>query len=978
MSSLFFCAFFTNTLLLNFCGLLNKTTVKYDSMQKITRWFIARQHERVYSMKFLFRSIILSTLLLGNVPSNYAADNFYEQALQSYQQQKYDAAYIYLKNALQADPKNLPAKLLMGQLLTHNGYYDEAIKEFRQALEYKIDINLVLLPLGNVLTFNSQYQDVIDLGKGYKLSNESNFEWKMLSASAYSNLGKPDLARAEYINAIKLYPDNTRALNSLAFLDLSENNLDSAAQQADKSLKLNSDDHRTWHLKGKIAEAQGNIQQAITFYHTALKIEPDDPVAKRSLAYALISANQFSEAKVVGDDIIKQTPDDPFAMLLNSWLLAKNEQGELANNILNDLSSKLTLVTDTTFDQQDALLFVKGMTEYVQGNYEQARMTLGKYVNKNRQDINAASMLAEIYASMGQNDAAMHVLERIEDKLIDKLPIALKLADLYLKNNKDFKADYWLTKLREQYPDNIKIILMSSKALIARGKMDSAIKLIEQSSRQNNQEPSLLLARGFLYIQNGQFEEALKAAKVLTKTDNRNVDYWNLESAALLRLRRYEEAQQAIDNVLAIAPHHFVGRFNQAMILKNTGQTTQARTLLTSLVEEQPNHNASQFQLALVEAEDNQLQAAINRLERLVVIESRNIKAQLLLLNLYLKNQQTDVALRLSNKLVKEFPLEPEFAIKRAEVLIAARNMEEAKLQLSKLYNLWLDDPQKLFRLSGMQQSVDDYEGANNTLLRALTQLPKHLLLNLEYARLSLQLKEYELAQNVADSMQKQYGKDANIALLMGDIALAKNDNIKAHRFYLDAVTMQEDYQLPLIRLYELARRGIKQQEFTTLLQKLLDKQPDNNWRRKLFADHLMNQNQWQEAKNHYVILVEQEKIKGDYTILNNLANIYMQDDLPTALTYAKRALENGSTVPAVLDTHGWILVQLGRFEDGLVSLRQAHAIDSNDLSIRYHIAFTLQKLGRTAEAKAELEKVLASKTPFNERPAAEQMLSTI
>ena len=929
-------------------------------------------------MKFLFKSIILSGLLLGPLQFTYAADNFYEQALQSYQQQKYDVAYIYLKNALQADPKNLPAKLLMGQLLTRNGYYDEAIKEFRQALDYKIDINLVLLPLGNVLTFNSQYQDVIDLGKGYKLTNDSNFEWKMLSASAYSNLGKPDLARSEYQSAIKLFPDNTRALNSLAFLDLSENKLDNAAKLADRSLKINPDDHRTWHLKGKIAEAQGNIEQALQFYRNALKIESDDPVAKRSLAYALISTNQFDEAKLIADDIIKQTPDDPFAMLLNSWLLAKNEQGELANNILNDLSSKLTLVTDATFDQQDALLFVKGMTEYVQGNFEQARVTLGKYVNKNRQDINAAAMLAEIYVAMGQNDAAMHILERVEDKLIDKLQIALKLADLYLQNGKDFKADYWLSKLREQYPDNIKIVLMSSKALIARGKKDSAIKLIEQSSSKNKQEPSLLLARGFLYIQNGQFEEALKVAKSLTKADSRNIDYWNLESAALIRLRRYDEAQQAIDNVLAISPRHFAGRFNQAMILKNTGQTTQARTLLTSLVEEQPNHNASQFQLALVEADDNQTQSAIDRLERLVIIEPRNIKAQLLLLNLYLKNQQSEVALRLVNKLIKDFPLEPEIAIKRAEILIATRNVEEARLQLSKLYNLWLDDPQKLFRLSGMQQSVDDFEGANNTLLRALSYLPQHLLLNLEYARLNLQLNEYQVAQNVADSMEKQYGKDANIFLLKGDIALAKNDYTRAHGLYLNAITLQDDYQLPLIRLYELARRGVKQQEFTALLQKLVDKQPDNNWRRKLFADHLMNQNQWLEAKDHYLVLIEQEKISNDYSILNNLANIYMQDDLPTAFAYAKRAVENASTIPAVLDTHGWILVQMGRFEDGLVSLRQAHAINSNDLSIRYHIAFTLQKLGRTAEAKVELERALASKEAFSERPAAEKLLSSI
>ena len=865
-------------------------------------------------MTFSLKPISIAFILFGSLLPVHAADNYYESALRSYQNQEFDASYIYLKNALQANPKNLPAKLLMGQLMTRNGYYEEAIKEFRQALEYKIDINLVLQPLGNVLTFNQQYQDVIELGKGYKLSDESNFEWKMLSASAYSSLGKPELARAEYNKAIKLYPNNTRAINSLAYLDLSENKLDSAEQQVERSLTIAPGDHRTWHLKGKITEARGDFPKAIELYNTALKLEPEDPVARRSLAYALISTNQLVEAKVVADKIIKQTPDDPFAMLLSSWVLSKNEQGELANNILDNLSSKLTLVNDSTFEQQDSLLFVKGMTEYVQGNFEQARLTLAKYVNKNRQDINATAMLTEIYISMGQNDAAMHILERIEDKLADHLELALKLADLYLRNGKDFKADYWLSKLRGMYPDNIKITLMSSKALIARGKMDEAIQLIEESANKHSQNPSLLLARGFLYIQNGQFEQALKAAEILTKADDRNVDYWNLQSAALLRLGRNEEAQVAIDNVLAISPTHFAGRFNQAMLLKSTQHFSQAKKLLETLVEQQPGHSASQFQLALVESEDNDLVPAIARLENLLVLESRNKSANLLLLDLYVKNQQTDLALRLVNKLTKEFPVDPEFSIKRAEILIANRDIDEAKLQLTKLYQLWLDSPEKLFRLSSMQQSVNDFEGANNTLLKALSYLPKHLLLNLEYARLNLQLNETQIAQDVADSMEKQYGKNPNISLLKGDIALAKDDYVAAQMFYLNAINLQNDYQLPLIRLYELARRGVKEQEFADLLKRLVDEQPNNHWRRKLLADHLMNQNKWLEAKAHYLQLIEQDKIGNDYSILNNLANIYIQDDLPTALTYAKRALERASTEPAVLDTHGWILVKLGRF----------------------------------------------------------------
>jgi Tfp pilus assembly protein PilF len=199
-----------------------------------------------------------------------AADGSYEMALQSFQQKEYDVSYIHLKNTLQVDPKNLPAKLLMGQLLTRNGYYDEAIVEFRQAIEFEIDIHLVLVPLGNALIFSKQYQDVIDLGKGFNLNDGITFEWKMLSAAAYNNLDKLDMARAEYKAAIALFKDNTRAINSLAFLDLNDKKLARAERQADRSLKIESQNYRTWHLKGRIAEAKGELLEAIKFYQTSL------------------------------------------------------------------------------------------------------------------------------------------------------------------------------------------------------------------------------------------------------------------------------------------------------------------------------------------------------------------------------------------------------------------------------------------------------------------------------------------------------------------------------------------------------------------------------------------------------------------------------------------------------------------------------------------------------------------------------------
>jgi putative PEP-CTERM system TPR-repeat lipoprotein len=901
----------------------------------------------------------------------FAADRNYEAALQSYQQQEYDTAYIYLKNALQTDPKNLAAKLLLGKLFTRNGYYDEAIREFKEALEYQIDIELVLVPLGNVLLFNSEYEQVLDLGKGYKLTKPSKFEWHMLSATAYSELNKLPLARNEYRKAIMLYPNNIRALNSLVFMNLSNGDYTEALQQIESSLKISPRDARTWHLKGKVSEAMGNLEQAIENYTRALTLNSDDPVAMRSKAYALISADRIEEARELSEKIIAQTPDDPFAMLLKSWILSKEDNSDLANSVIENLSNQLTLVTEEQYAKQDSLLFVKGMTAYIQGNFEQARVSLGKYVKSRAGDINAISMLAEIYVSMGQTEAATHLLGRNEDQLLTHLPLALKLADLYLQTGKDFKAEFWLGQLRERYPDDIKVILMSSKALIARNKIDSAIKLIEDSTKKFPKSHALLLARGMLYVQTGRFEDALKVSDILIKNDQRSVDNWNLKAAALIRLGQYDLATEAIENVLAISPQHFAGRFNQAMLFKNTDQLQAAKKILSSLVEENPRNGNAVFQLALLESQTGEIKSATSRLEDLSILERANHNASILLLDLYLRQGRNSDALARVKRLTKDYPFEPEFAIKKAEALIANKLIDDAKVQLVKLYSLWLDSPEKLYRLSNMQQSVADFEGASNTLKQALSYLPKHLLLNLEYARLNLQLGETEIALNVTKEMEKRYGEHANISLLNGDIFLSQEKFGEAHGAYLKAAQLQPDYQLALARLYELAKRGTNEKAFNLYITDLVKKHPENDWRRKLLADHLINQGKWDEAKSHYLILIAKKALANNSGILNNLANIYLKTDIEKAHGFAKRAYNNAPTNPQVLDTYGWVLVKKQQYEDAINYLRQAHAIESNDPSIRYHIAYTLRSLGRIDEAKAELEVILSNFQKFPEREDA-------
>ena len=98
-----------------------------------------------------------------------------------------------------------------------------------------------------------------------------------------------------------------------------------------------------------------------------------------------------------------------------------------------------------------------------------------------------------------------------------------------------------------------------------------------------------------------------------------------------------------------------------------------------------------------------------------------------------------------------------------------------------------------------------------------------------------------------------------------------------------------------------------------------------------------------------------------DAGLLNNLAWLYEETGDERALATAERAYRLSPRAPEVMDTLGWILVQRGDAARGLTLLREAHARSSVDPGIRYHLAVALARLGRKAEAVAQLREVMRS-----------------
>jgi predicted Zn-dependent protease len=139
---------------------------------------------------------------------------------------------------------------------------------------------------------------------------------------------------------------------------------------------------------------------------------------------------------------------------------------------------------------------------------------------------------------------------------------------------------------------------------------------------------------------------------------------------------------------------------------------------------------------------------------------------------------------------------------------------------------------------------------------------------------------------------------------------------------------------------------------------KWIKENPKDTMVRLYLADLELRDKDYRGAAKLYKEVVELQP--NNAVAMNNLAWVLNEMKDPAALPTAEKALSLAPTSPAVADTLGWILYSRGDTKRGIDLMRKASAAAPNAAEIRIHLAKALIKTGETADAKKELEAVVA------------------
>ncbi len=126
-----------------------------------------------------------------------------------------------------------------------------------------------------------------------------------------------DEAAAQFREVLRLHPDNALAHRSLGELFHDQDEFESAAAEFREAIRLNPDDAAAHHGLGKTLSSRDEFDAAIAEYHEALRLQPDLGEAHVSLGYlyhtlrfALDEKGKLDLAATEFREAIRLAPDD--------------------------------------------------------------------------------------------------------------------------------------------------------------------------------------------------------------------------------------------------------------------------------------------------------------------------------------------------------------------------------------------------------------------------------------------------------------------------------------------------------------------------------------------------------------------------------------------------------------------------------------------------------------------------------------------
>lgn len=351
------------------------------------------------------------------------------------------------------------------------------------------------------------------------------------------------------------------------------------------------------------------------------------------------------------------------------------------------------------------------------------------------------------------------------------------------------------------------------------------------------------------------------------------------------------------------------------------------------------------YEAAIINAANGDYVVALEQVKKAIKIEPRNRWYLLLYGNILFSNQEFLNAAAQYKKLIKIDPANEELYFKLSEIYIYANDLNKA----IKVYND-LEKYKGIDKMISMQKhklyrELNNIKGAINELNLILDVFPNDIEVMEILSELYLLNDQKEKAFEEFKKIAFIDPNNGRIHLTLADYYRENGENKKSYnelKLAFKSTELKIDTKVRILfSYYQLlaVNEEIRDQAYE-LAEILIKTHPEDLKARAVFADVLYFDNQYEEAKKQYLIILESDKSKNQ--LWSQVLFIQAeQNDFDGMLKISKEALEYFPSEPLFYYFNGASNKWLENYETAIISLETGveFVVANKDLLVEFYLS---------------------------------------